>query len=970
MASTAVIAAFGLATVGPTASAASGPQALAPTSGSKPLPSTHKPAKAPTHLTPRAPSATQKRASAAPRIARTPHIVGSVTTTFTVNTAADNAPATPGTPTCKDTADTCSLRAAIDAANSDTGHVDQVTIPAGMTILLDSVKGPLTVTNDMVITGGSGTVIDGQDATQVVNINDSTTHPAVAISDLTVQNGNGSDGGNIYVDYAALTLSNVTIKGGDASYGGGIYSDYYASLWLVNSTVDSNKASSYGGGLYLDGSAVVTNSTISNNTADPTTYTYGGGIYISSGQVTLENTNVSGNTSGYEGGGIYTDEVLRMTGGSLVGNKADGGTSRSAYGAAIENDYTASLTGVMIANNTATGTYVEGGAIYNSGAFSLVDSTITGTRSVVGNNQSIDGGVISNDGENFTMQGGSISDTINGVAGTPAYVYGGVIYSYKPSTLVGVSISGTTNHAESNYIEGGVAYQSSYSLNASSVSVANTTNTSDSIYGGVFYLDDNSTLLDNSVKATTNHFGSYLEGGVLYNNYYLNLKGLTIDGTSSTSPASAQGGVYGGVISNDGDNSNLQNVSMTTTDVSVGGQYSYVYGGAFYNDYPVTVDRMQAIGTTVTADDYVYGGLLSNYGDHMTIRNSTFAKAGVTVTGANSASYKNLYGSAAYIYYGTNLVNVTFGDVAATVPAVPGYDVSTIDLDDNAAFTNVTVANNTITGATDATKMHSGIWYDTSGYTASFKNTIVSNTPVANECGVDTSGSPSQLISAGYNLENGTTCRFTKVGDQQSVSALVLPVADNGGWVPTAALGVGSPAIDAGSNAGAPATDARGVVRPQGARVDIGAFELTTAQQPDLWIRKAHAKFKGNNIYNTTARGQKVRTTAHRSDIRNFWVRVYNDGTKTATFTVKGTNSPRKATVKYFSGGKNVTAAMKSATGLSFTGAPGGYRTIRVQVKVGRHAAIGAHKFSMVNATWTGDGQVRKDAVKAVVIVK
>ena len=51
------------------------------------------------------------------------------------------------------------------------------------------------------------------------------------------------------------------------------------------------------------------------------------------------------------------------------------------------------------------------------------------------------------------------------------------------------------------------------------------------------------------------------------------------------------------------------------------------------------------------------------------------------------------------------------------------------------------------------------------------------------------------------------------------------PFADNGGPTLTMALLPGSPAIDAGTVLGAPATDQRGVPRPQGAGVDIGAFE-------------------------------------------------------------------------------------------------------------------------------------------------
>ncbi len=51
------------------------------------------------------------------------------------------------------------------------------------------------------------------------------------------------------------------------------------------------------------------------------------------------------------------------------------------------------------------------------------------------------------------------------------------------------------------------------------------------------------------------------------------------------------------------------------------------------------------------------------------------------------------------------------------------------------------------------------------------------------------------------------------------------PLADNGGPTRTHALLLGSPAIDAGSNADCPATDQRGVARPQGATCDIGSYE-------------------------------------------------------------------------------------------------------------------------------------------------
>ena len=55
--------------------------------------------------------------------------------------------------------------------------------------------------------------------------------------------------------------------------------------------------------------------------------------------------------------------------------------------------------------------------------------------------------------------------------------------------------------------------------------------------------------------------------------------------------------------------------------------------------------------------------------------------------------------------------------------------------------------------------------------------------------------------------------------------ALIGPLADNGGPTWTHALQPASPAIDAADDAACPATDQRGVARPQGADCDVGAFE-------------------------------------------------------------------------------------------------------------------------------------------------
>jgi cysteine-rich repeat protein len=107
---------------------------------------------------------------------------------------------------------------------------------------------------------------------------------------------------------------------------------------------------------------------------------------------------------------------------------------------------------------------------------------------------------------------------------------------------------------------------------------------------------------------------------------------------------------------------------------------------------------------------------------------------------------------------------------------------------------------------------------------ATLRNSIVT------ECGV--SGSPT-LVTDDYNIAASAACGFTGT-DQVGVDPLLGALADNGGPTRTRALLAGSPALEAanpaapGSGGGAcEVDDQRGVTRPQSARCDVGAFEIT-----------------------------------------------------------------------------------------------------------------------------------------------
>ncbi|GGR01540.1 CSLREA domain-containing protein [Streptomyces pilosus] len=81
------------------------------------------------------------------------------------------------------------------------------------------------------------------------------------------------------------------------------------------------------------------------------------------------------------------------------------------------------------------------------------------------------------------------------------------------------------------------------------------------------------------------------------------------------------------------------------------------------------------------------------------------------------------------------------------------------------------------------------------------------------------------ISSQGHNIDGDGSCRLSAAGDMPSRDPLVGPLANHGGPTDTVALLPGSPALDAAVDC--PATDQRGVTRPQGATCDIGAYEYT-----------------------------------------------------------------------------------------------------------------------------------------------
>jgi beta-glucanase (GH16 family) len=265
-------------------------------------------------------------------------------------------------------------------------------------------------------------------------------------------------------------------------------------------------------------------------------------------------------------------------------------------------------------------------------------------------------------------------------------------------------------------------------------------------------------------------YGWQLAGGIL-NNGTLTLDHVTVrDNTMATDAGDFwQGG--GGIYSGDGATLNLidSTVSNNTAAWSGGGVY------LFFNS-TTTIVRSTISGNT---SNDVGGGVRSL--GNVDIVNSTIS--GNTSTG--------WYGGAIFVTDGVvDLVNTTVA--ANTSPAWAAADVF---------VGTFTAANATLT----------------------LTNSIVSS--AQGNCFFAPWGSGTVTLTANHNNVFTDSSCFAGASDQVVANAGLEGLANNGGPTQTHALTSTSPALEAADPAACPATDQRGVARPQGTTCDTGSFE-------------------------------------------------------------------------------------------------------------------------------------------------
>lgn len=249
----------------------------------------------------------------------------------------------------------------------------------------------------------------------------SATYWTFALSDsapkVMLKRYDGTDGGSSFTGSILTVAAGGTVKAtgiifdGNSSVSGteplvNVNGTLTLTSCYVQNNVCSSDKSVKGGGICNSGTATLTDSTVSGNTANN-----GGGIY-NEGTVTLSDSTVSGNTAS-NGGGIYNEGgTFIMSGSSVIG---DSTATKTADSSSYSNHG------------------VQGGGIYNSGTLYIGYTEADETKT----DSSFSGGIY----YNFGNYGGGIYNVGD------LYFYGGnsgsIMYNYSSSNGKGVFNSST-----------------------------------------------------------------------------------------------------------------------------------------------------------------------------------------------------------------------------------------------------------------------------------------------------------------------------------------------------------------------------------------------------------------------------------------------------------------------------------------------------------------------------------------------
>ncbi len=439
----------------------------------------------------------------------------------------------------------------------------------------------------------------------------------------------------------------------------------------------------------------------------------------------------------------------------------------------------------------------------------------------------IDGSGNTSGSSAFVAMNGATSLTLDGLtldgAGAGVSVSnGGAINTDNGAGAVTIEDSVIQNGAATN--DGGALYvgsTSSLTITDSTISHNTASGFGGAIYDAGSNPDDSLTITDSTISnnTATSQSGGAVEDGTPGQT---TITGSTFDGNTA--------GYAAGALDLQG-NGPVSITNSTLNDNTASGSYSGAIN-ATAGTGAASASLMLA-NSTLDGNHAANGGAVTaNDEGGVTITNSTFdtnsavavgsaggalnwAAYALTVSGSTFSGNSADYGGAIWLYPSPAgaVVQLTNSTLTNNQAATAGGAI------DDYAGSDLALLNDTLFANTAPSSHGGGI--------ASAGLHSIENTIVAGNGGGDCNAAAGSA-DLGNNLDGDGSC-FTgdahASSDKIGVSPLLAVLNSWGGPTQTMALTAGSPAIDAGNDAACPATDQRGVARPQGSHCDIGAYE-------------------------------------------------------------------------------------------------------------------------------------------------
>ncbi len=581
--------------------------------------------------------------------------------------------------------------------------------------------------------------------------------------------GNSSEhGGGIYNSISSIKNENCVIIGNTSTKeGGGIYNskqgDFKISASIIQDNHSAGDSSSHGGGIYNQGTFTITgDSTVSGNTSKFN----GGGVYNSSigvfnmSDVTIQDNH--SNSSGYPGGGIYNQGTFTITGHSTI----SGNTCNNASGSGVYNYPKAvfNMSGVIIQDNKST---KNGGGICNGGEF-----TISENSAIIGNiSQNYGGGIYNNSQGNFKISDSIIQDNHS----TGSSHSGGGIYNQGAFAITGESaIIGNTSVKAG----GGIYNDTSSTFEMLDCTVkgnSSTSNMGGGIYNnGTFTISGKSSIIGNKAKSA---------GGGVCNDSKGTFEIFGCKVQDNSTSGSTGGGIHNSGIFKIADDSL---VTGNTADGNGGG----VYSSSQFEMLDSRVEDNQSSngngggvcaynGTfTISGDSSITGNKSSGFGGGVYFHNGTLTIGDdSSITGNKSSDF----GGGVYFYGGT----LTLSDRPAILNNSSGTD-------DNVSLSNIYLTNdNTITvkeltGGSVGVRMNSpGVFTRDAGFDNDSEAQAIFSSDANEYMVIADSGKQAELTACYYvefDVDGGNEVEGKKIKKEEGAVLGTLPTATREGY--------------------------------------------------------------------------------------------------------------------------------------------------------------------------------------------